>query len=496
MARAEIARRVGRPSSAVRGWLVEDKTPRVVTGIHTAQERGWLTADADSEQFRTLNQLVAWIFSGGGIGAERFIPHFSVDDPLMLSALSQLLRWLQIGYRCRDPDDPERHLEVTPSDGGAVLGRVLSVLGAPRGVKAQLDELTVPDYLSTVDRQLRRDFARIYFLNRARRVGAEGTDGTYIQSVPSSAYAQQIQDLFESATAGTATVGHQNRIWVSSAAVRDLAGDTPLRSALATTALHGSLTLPTERAVASTFRRSKSLGGYRYHELYQTACELDGSRATVASELGLPESTIQSWRRGSKPYVTNAIEQAIEREWLMCTPDSETAFSLTALLAWLLMRGSLRETYYPVFGATTSGQQERFHSIAETLEVEYNTVRPDKPEWPTELRPATDGSILGRILYSLGAPRRTEAQETALIPPYVRHYREHARRFVAICCLHFGTTIEQDSLTISIPPRLGERFPTTLATLLSDELMCSVTKQGKRELLVTHLSDGFCLTDV
>jgi hypothetical protein len=485
MARAEIARRVDRPPSAVRGWLVEGKTPRVITGIQTAQERGWLTVDTNSEQFRALNQLVAWIFSGGGIGTDRFIPHFSVDDPLMLSALSQLLRWLQIGYRCREPDDPERHLEVTPTDGGAVLGRILSVLGAPRGIKAQLDDLALPDYLPTADRQLRRDFARIYLLNRGRQIGTEGTNGTYIQSVPSSAYAQQIQDLFESVTAGTATVGHQNRIWVSSTAVRDLAGDVPLRSALATAAVHGSLTPPTDRAVASTFRRSESPGGYRYHQLYQTFCDRDESRATMASKLGVPKTTIQSWRRGSKPYATNALERATERGWLTPPSDSATALSLTALLAWLLVRGSLRETYYPVFGAETAEQQDRFKSIAKTLDLEYNTVRPNDPNWPTELRPANDGTVLGRTLYSLGAPRQTEAQQIALIPPYVRHYRAHAKRFADICCLHHGIETEENVLTISIPPSLGEQFPTALMTLLSEQLTWEVATQTDRELVVS-----------
>lgn len=489
MARAEISRRVERPSSAIRGWLVEDKTPRVVTGIQIAQERGWINVDSASERFRALNQLVAWIFSGGGIGAENFVPHFSVDDPLMLSTLSQLFRWLQIDYRCREHDDPERHLEVTPTDGSAVLGRVLSVAGAPRGVKAQLDMLELPEYLSAVDRQHRRDFARIYLLNRGHHLGTSGTDGTYIQTVSSTVHSQQIRDLFESVTTGTATLGEQHRIWVSAAAVRDLAGDTPLRTALATAAVHGSLTPPTDRAVASTFRRSDSLGGYRYHQLYQTACEREGSRATLAAELGLSESTIQSWRRGSKPYVTNAIERAVERGWLIPPADSETAHSLTALLAWLLLRGSLRETYYPVFGATTSAQQERFNSIAETLNLEYDTVRPDSPDWPTELRPTNDGSVLGRILYTLGTPRQNEVQETALIPPYVCHYRTHAQRFAAICCLHYGTKIEERSLTISIPPRLGGRFPTALATLFSDQLLWTVTKHADRELDVTRPSD-------
>jgi hypothetical protein len=153
------------------------------------------------------------------------------------------------------------------------------------------------------------------------------------------------------------------------------------------------------------------------------------------------------------------------------------------------MRGSIRETYYPVFGVTTSDQQDRFHSVAETLELEYNTVRPDEPDWPTELRPANDGTVLGRILYSLGAPRQTEAQETALIPPYVRHYQAHAQRFVAICCLHLGTNIGQDSLTISIPPRIGAQFPAALQSLISGQLGWTVTMQSGRELHIENISN-------
>jgi len=67
LARAEIARRVERPPSAVRGWLVEGKTPSVIKGINIAREHGWISIESTSEQFRAFNQLVAWVFSGGGL---------------------------------------------------------------------------------------------------------------------------------------------------------------------------------------------------------------------------------------------------------------------------------------------------------------------------------------------------------------------------------------------------------------------------------------------
>ncbi|MFD1635411.1 hypothetical protein ACOZ4L_16610 (plasmid) [Haloplanus ruber] len=486
MARAEIARRVDRPAGAVRGWLVENKVPRVVSGIQTAREHGWINVNSESERFRSLNQLVAWIFSGGGISVDRYTPHFSVDDPLMLAVLSQHFRWLQLDYRRRHPENPEHHLEVVPAEGSAILGRILSILGAPRGVKAQLDNISLPGYLSTVDDEHRRDFIRIYLLNRT-------TDpeqaGSYIQSVPSETYAHELCDLIESVTPCSATVGHQHRVWVPAEAVHSLAGgaNMNIRSGLATAAVYGSLSPPTERAFASTYRRTETPGGYRYHQCYQAALAQEDSKATLAADLGIPESTIQSWRRGSRPYATNSLEQAREHGWLSSKVESETTTSMIALLTWLLAHGALRETYYPIFRSNTDTQQERFASIAETIGLSYNIVHQDDDYRSTEIRPAVGGSLLGRILYVLGAPRRSEPQTTAVLPPLAYHYPRHAKQVADIWCLHYAkmSTSEDISFTLTIPRRTGEQFSDALATLLSDRLNWTISQSTPREIVVS-----------
>jgi hypothetical protein len=517
MARAEIARRVGRPSSGIRAWLAEGKTPAVISAIRTARECGWLDVDPDTERFRAFNQLVAWIFSGGGISVDTFAPHFSVDDSLMLAVLAQHFRWLQLDYRCRHLDDPERHLEVVPSDNGVILGRILSVLGAPRGVKVQMDDLSLPSYLSTVDREHRRDFARIHLLNRTNNPEQAGA---YIHSIRSETHARDLRELFVSATSGSATVGSQSRVWVSAAAVCDLAGinlddrardpehESPddsdrkrtteqerahIRPGLATAALYGSHTPPTARAIASTFRRTKTPGGHHYHQCYQAARDRDASRATLADDLGVPESSIQSWRRGSRPYATRALEQARARGWCEPPADSETATALTTLLTWLLARGSLRETYYPVFGATTTAQRERFDAVAATLSLSYETVRPDDPSWPTELRPTEDGSLLGRVLYALGAPRLGEPQTAAPIPAIAYHSTRHAQQVADVWCLHHAEMSEHGDttvpFTITVPPRAGEYFPDALANVLSEQLHWTLEQTDGRELVVIDRPD-------
>lgn len=482
LARAEIARRVGRPSSAIRGWLAEDKVPPVVKGLRTAREKGWLDSDPSSEQFRALNQLVAWIYSGGGISADTFAPHFSTDDPLTTGVLTHLLRWVGLSYRCREPDTPDRHREVVPEQGASIFGRVLTVLGAPTGVKRNVDQLTLPSYLTSVATHHQRDFLRIHILNRAKQAD-EGTAGRYVY-MPSKTYCEELVELIESVTAGSATVSMQDRVWISADAVRDLAGDQPIRTALATQALHGSLQPPTDRAFASTYRATGSPGGYRHTQLYEQIQDDDRPRTTLADELPISRSTVRSWRGGSKPYAQNGLERARDHGWIDPDPGSETALGLTGLFAWLLARGTLRDSYYPVFGSRSERQRTHFETIADAAGIDYSTFRLDDPNHVPEHRPETDGCILGRVLYALGLARSCDPFSDPLISPYIYHYPAHAQRFVSIWALHYADDCTAQRPTVTVPSRAGAQFPDAFVALLSDTLDWSVQRDSPQELTI------------
>ncbi|WP_157969521.1 hypothetical protein [Haloplanus rubicundus] len=471
IARAEIARRVGRKPSAVRGWLVEGKTPQVVKGLRVARERGWLNIESTSERFRAFNQLVAWVFAGGGLANEVFVPVFSVDDHVSLAALHQLLQWANIPYQVRNPKESHHALEVKPCEDASVCGRVLDVLGAPRGVKAHQESLSLPSYLNAVSKEHQRDFARVYVLNRAKDLDSSGTAGSYVHGLSSEQFAHEIQTLINSTTSGKGTVGAKQRVWVSSQSMRDLAETEPFQPALATKIAFGSLTPPTERALASTYRRTQTPGGYRSVQLYTTVVESDQSRAALADQYpDLSEAMVQSWRRGQKPYAQRAITTAHDLGWIMPAPESEIASGLTALLAWIMRRGSVRpDTHYPIFPIESAAEQVVLEDIGDDLGIPFHVVRrEDNTKRSTEMRPAEHGALLGRILRTLGAPLGRREANSCLPPVYLYQYPSHADQFITTWQQLWTSNNEESQITV--PTRLGDRFSEAFEQLMAKHL--------------------------
>jgi hypothetical protein len=469
--RAEIARRVGRKPSAVRGWLVEEKTPLVVKGLRVARERGWLNIESTSERFRAFNQLVAWIFAGGGLAKEVFTPLFSADDHLTLAALHQLLHWANIPYRVREPEQPHHALEISPREDASVCGRVLHVLGAPRGVKAQQKNISLPAYLNVVSKEHQRDFARVYVLNRAKNLDSSGTAGSYVHGLSSEQFAHELQTLINSITSGKGTVGTEQRVWVSSESMRGLAGSEPFQPALATNIAFGSLTPPTERALASTYNRFQTPGGYRSVQLYEQVRESDQSRTALANQHSdLSEAMIQSWRRGHKPYAQRALTTARELGWLTPAPDSGVALGLTGLLAWIMARGSVRpDTHYPIFPIESPAEQTMLEDIGNDLGIPFHVVRrDDDTKRSTEMRPSEHGALLGRVLRTLGAPLGQREPNSCLPPVYLYQYPSHADRFITMWRQLYAS--DEERFQMIVPTRLGNQFSKVFEELLAERL--------------------------
>jgi hypothetical protein len=209
----------------------------------------------------------------------------------------------------------------------------------------------------------------------------------------------------------------------------------------------------------------------------------DEPRTKLADKFSLSESTIQSWRRGSEPYALRGLDRAFERGWITPAIESQKALGLTALLAWVLAQGSIRKTFLPVFGSWSEDHHNHFKTIADEVGFSWSSYDVESTNYETELRPEEDGSVLGRVLYALGAIRTTDTFGESLIPPYVFHNSAHARRFVHTWCLHHSG--DDTPRTVTVPSRLGEQFPTTLKALITDSLSWSIEQVTPRELVIT-----------
>lgn len=154
------------PRGRIRPWMDDGSRPDPVRGIETLEARGWLDLDWDEPPFTTLNALVAWIFSGGSIDAQSFVPTFAIESGPVDFVLEEAFTQLDVEFSVVRRNDEKRATEYRPSTDASVLGRLLYVLGAPLGEKTADSDLSLPSYLDGAPRSVRLDFARVYVRNR------------------------------------------------------------------------------------------------------------------------------------------------------------------------------------------------------------------------------------------------------------------------------------------------------------------------------------------
>jgi len=161
-----VATALDLPRSRVRPWL-DDARPDPVRAVQVADRHDWLRLDYHDQQFQALNRLVAWVFSGGSIAEESWVPQFALDGTSDKERLTTHFNVLGIEWTTVHDDDRSRSTELRPTEHASVLGRVLSVLGAPVSGKDSTTDLSLPAYLDAAPTEIRHAFADVYLQNRA-----------------------------------------------------------------------------------------------------------------------------------------------------------------------------------------------------------------------------------------------------------------------------------------------------------------------------------------
>ena len=126
-----------------------------------------------------MNKLGAWSLTAGNITKSNMHPKFAFRSDQHQALISDIFEQLDVNYSEEQSGisfddflgDNLRHAH--PGKGGAVLGRILSVLGAPVGSHTK-GLLSLPPYLGSVSKELKQSFARIVILNRYRKETEDG----------------------------------------------------------------------------------------------------------------------------------------------------------------------------------------------------------------------------------------------------------------------------------------------------------------------------------
>lgn len=197
-----IATALELPRGRIRPWL-DGAKPDAVRAIDTARDYGWLECAYDDPEFAALNRLVANIFSGGSIAAATYKPGFALADGADSPAVDAL-EAAGVDYQLVTDRDG-RADEARPTDDGSVLGRVIAVLDAPVGPKAD-QRLSLPAYLSGAPDDVREQFARTYLLNRGQR--HNGILKFREERNPS--YLEALRNLLAEVTNADVTISEQN----------------------------------------------------------------------------------------------------------------------------------------------------------------------------------------------------------------------------------------------------------------------------------------------
>ncbi len=124
-----------------------------------------------------------------------------------------------LDYQLAHRDDDGRATEVRPSEDDPVLGRVLTVLGAPVGPKAHVDDFSLPWYLEDAPHETRKMFVLAYVANRTLHQPTKRT--VQIQEEQPQSYRDELAALIQD-VAGERVTSGERMVTISADAARSL----------------------------------------------------------------------------------------------------------------------------------------------------------------------------------------------------------------------------------------------------------------------------------
>ena len=201
----------------------------------------------------------------------------------------------------------------------------------------------------------------------------------------------------------------------------------------------------------------------------------------LASRLDLPRSRIRPWvrdpdgdRKPARPDVVRGIQTAEGHGWIPARYDAEAFPALNRAVAWVLSGGSIdEERYVPLFTVGGEVTLNDLETLLDRLGGGCTTSRETEVESESgraaEYRPATDASVLGRVLSLLGVPVGSKNADTSIeLPAYLDNAPDPIRRgFVEVYLRNRGVWQAQSRI-LKFREERSPSYLRALARLIED----------------------------
>ena len=143
------------------------------------------------------------------------------------------------------------------------------------------------------------------------------------------------------------------------------------------------------------------------------------------------------------------------RRWLPIKKNSKLTKEYAYLIGKIMGDGHLKKN----FNITFSGQKEEIENLKILISKNYN-LKDNKFSIEFKIALGTcyalnvKDSLLGRILFSLGAPKGNKTKQEFLIPDWIHNSKENSKMFLKGLLEDELTTIKIEKSNYSIKPRL------------------------------------------
>lgn len=195
----------------------------------------------------------------------------------------------------------------------------------------------------------------------------------------------------------------------------------------------------------------------------------DHGRTRVGKALELPPSRVRTWIEGGKPDAVHGVETARELGWLDATSHDAVGDACAVLAAGIYTCGSIdNDRIVPAWNPSTRIASQLIMHALEIVGTGYTHRHAGEPNRPTEIIPATNASVFGRVLVCLGVPQGDFTMIESL-PNWINKLSIGTRRTLALLWLCERATVHQEKDTLVLQGRSrGEFYRRTVADLIRE----------------------------